>query len=216
MRTIVILLLLANITLFAYIQLDKASAGESDRLAQQVRPETIRLLTPQQVAALGPAKVAALADVCVEWGAFSDADRARALSELEPLGLGRLLTLKKVETISAYGVYLPKFANKAAADKRAGELTALGLKDVAVVDAGPQRLSIALGSFRTEDAAKAQVQALETKGVAGAQVIARQQAVPQTLLVIRDPEAAVVAKIKSLQTSFPEADTRIGVCDKSG
>ena len=82
MRTVLVLLLLANLTLFAYTRLDGGSGGEAVRLAEQVQPDKIKLLTPQEVAALGPAKVAALADVCVELGPFSEGDRARALADL--------------------------------------------------------------------------------------------------------------------------------------
>ena len=98
MRIVLALLLPANLALFGYTRLDGAGSGEAARLAQQVQPDRIRLLTPQQVATLGPAKVAALADVCLEWGPFNDGERARALAELEPAGLGRLLTQKRVET----------------------------------------------------------------------------------------------------------------------
>src|SRR5947199_3639 len=80
---LVFLLLLANLTLFAFIRLDSVGGGEGVRLSQQLQPEKIKLLTPQQVAALGPAKVASLADVCVEWGPLSDADRLRAQTRLE-------------------------------------------------------------------------------------------------------------------------------------
>src|SRR2546428_12034864 len=113
MRTIFILLLLANISLFAYTQLDRAGSGESARLAQQVQPNKIRLLTPQQVAALGPAKVAAPADGCLEWGPLNDADRAHALTELEPSCLGRVPTQKTVENSTAFWVYLPRASNPA-------------------------------------------------------------------------------------------------------
>ena len=85
MRIVIVLLLLANLTLYLYTRLD-TGGGEAMLLQDQVQPDKIKLLTPQQVAALGPAKVAALADVCVEWGPFSDVDRTRALAELEPLG----------------------------------------------------------------------------------------------------------------------------------
>ena len=80
MRTLVLLLLLANLTLFAYIKLDSLSTGEGVRLSQQVQPDKITLLTPQQVAALGPAKMSALADVCVEWGPLTEGDK-RAYEE---------------------------------------------------------------------------------------------------------------------------------------
>ena len=87
MRTLVLLLVLANLSFFGYTRLDTAREGEAGHLAAQVQPDKIKLLTPQQVAALGPSKVAALNDVCVEWGPFSDADRTRALSDIEPLAL---------------------------------------------------------------------------------------------------------------------------------
>ncbi len=97
MRTVVILLVLANLTLLGFTYLDGASGGESFRLTQQIQPDKIKLLTPQEVAALGPAKAASLADVCLEWGPFSDADRTRALADLDPLGLGKLVSQKKVD-----------------------------------------------------------------------------------------------------------------------
>src|SRR5207253_1996486 len=97
MRIVVLLLVIANLTFFAYTRLDNASRGESARLKQQIQPDKIKLLTPPQVAALGPAKMAALADVCIEWGPFSEAERAKAMTDLEPLQLGRLLSQRRVD-----------------------------------------------------------------------------------------------------------------------
>jgi hypothetical protein len=216
MRTVIILLLLANATLFAYTQLDHAGSGEAVRLAEQVQPNKIRLLTPQQVAALGPAKVAALADVCLEWGPFSEGEKARALGELEPSGLGRLLTQKRVETNATFWVFLPRSSNRATIDKRVADLKAAGVRDIAVVDSGAQRYTISLGVFRSEDAARAWVADLARQGIADAQAGPRQQTLPQTLLVIRDPEAGVVARVRALHSTYPGTDIRIGSCDKGG
>ena len=141
MRTLVILLLLANLTLFAYTRLDSAG-GEGVRLREQVRPDKIKLLSPQEVAALGPASAASLADVCLEWGPFADADRARALAELDSLGLSKLVSQKRVET-----------------------------------GAG-----------------------------------ARAQAVAQTLIVVRDPQQPLLARLRELASSYPGADAKVGVC----
>src|SRR6476620_9648883 len=150
MRTVVIFLLLANLTFFAFTRLDATSEGEAVRLVEQVQPDKIKLLTPQQVAALGPAKVAALADVCLEWGPLSEADRARALSDLEPLQLGKLLTQRKIETSNAFWVYLPPVQNRADADRRAADAKAKGLTDVAVVETGKERFAVSLGAFANE------------------------------------------------------------------
>ena len=94
---VVILLAIANLTFFFYTLLDSAGRGESARLKQQIQPDKIKLLTPPQVAALGPAKMAALADVCVEWGPFSDIERVKAIADLEPLQLGRLLSQRRID-----------------------------------------------------------------------------------------------------------------------
>jgi len=215
MRTVVLFLLLANLTLFGYTRLDSVGSGEGARLAQQVQPDKIALLTPQQVAALGPAKAAALADVCVEWGPMTDTDRARALTDLEALALGKLLSQKRVDVAVAYWVYLPPFANKAAADKRAAELRGTGIRDVSVVDGGPLRHAVALGAFRSEDAANALVADLGKRGIGGAKVGARAQTVAQTALVIRDPPQPAIAKLRELAPGYPGAEVRIGTCDKA-
>jgi hypothetical protein len=119
MRIVIILMVFANMAFFAYTWLD-SGGGEAMLLQDQVQPDKIKLLTPQQVAALGPTKVAALADVCVEWGPFSDAERARALADLEPFALGRLLSQKRVEFDNGYWVNMGPFATRVAAETRIG------------------------------------------------------------------------------------------------
>ena len=74
MRTIVALLLLANLALFAYSRFEQMNEGEPDRLANLLQPEKIKLLSPSQVANLGPGKAAQLQNVCLEWGSFTDAE----------------------------------------------------------------------------------------------------------------------------------------------
>jgi SPOR domain len=215
MRTLVLLLLLANVTMFGYTKLDGVGSGEGVRLSQQVQPDKVKLLTAQQVAALGPGKVAALADVCVEWGPLSDSDRARALAVVEPLDLGKLMTQKKVEIIANYWLFLPPSANKSTADRRVDELKTQGVKEASVVDAGPQHLAISLGTFRTEDEAQARLDALTKQGVKNAKLGQRVQAVQQTVLVVRDPPAPAVVRLKELQGAFPGTDVKIGSCEKT-
>lgn len=214
MRTLVVFLLLANLALAGYLWLEGASGGEGVRLKEQVQPDKIKLLSPQEVAALGPSKAAALANVCLEWGPFGESERARALADIEPLGLGKLVSQRRIETPAAWWVYLPPFATKAAAEKRAAELRAAGQKDLFVVDGGPQRLAISLGVFRTEDAANAQLAELTKQGVAGAKVGPRQQVVVQSLIVIRDPQQPVIAKLRELTPGYPAAEMKIGDCEK--
>ena len=146
MRIVIVLLLLANVTLYLYTRLD-TGGGEAVLLQDQVQPDKIKLLTPQQVAALGPAKVAALNDVCVEWGPFSDVDRSRALSDIEPLALGRLVSQKKVDFDNGYWVNMGPFATRPSAENRVAELRRQGLKEKSVADAPKGQFAISFGNF---------------------------------------------------------------------
>jgi hypothetical protein len=215
LRIVVLLLLLANLTFLAYTRLDATREGEAIRLAEQVQPDKIKLLTPQQVAALGPAKVAALADVCLEWGPLSDADRARALAALEPLALGKLLTQRRAETTAAFWVYLPAAPSRADAERRAADARERGVAGAAVVDVGSQRYAVSLGAFATEDAAGARLGEVAKLGLANAKMGPRQQVIAQTTLVIRDPQAPVVAQIRDLAPAYPGSEVKIGNCDRT-
>ena len=215
MRTVLVLLLLANLTLFAYTRLDGGSGGEAVRLAEQVQPDKIKLLTPQEVAALGPAKVAALADVCVEWGPFSETDRARALADLEPLAIGKLTTQRRVDVAGAWSAALAPYSNRAAAERRAGELRAQNLRDVAVGESPGGKFVVLIGAFRTEDAAKTYASELARLGVAIPTTAQRTAPVSQTLVVVRDPPANVVARMRELQASYPGVDLKVGSCERS-
>ena len=211
MRIVVLLLLVANFTLLGYTLLD-SGGGEGVRLQQQVQPEKVKLLTPQEVAALGPAKVAALADVCVEFGPFSDSEKSRVMSDLEPLALGRLLTQRRVDLDNAFTVSLTPSPNRGAADSRIAELRRQGLKDMTVADLGRGQFAVTFGVFRTEPAAQKYLDELTKQGVKIARVLSRQPSQAQTLLVVRDPQQSVVVRLKELQAQYAGTDVKVGAC----
>jgi hypothetical protein len=124
------------------------------------------------------------------------------------------MTQKKVEVIASYWVFLPPAANRAAADQRLAELKASGIKDLSVIDSGPQRNAISLGVFRGEEAARNRLASLQAQGLANARLEPRTQSVQQTMLVVRDPTAQAMTRLKELQSEFPGSDTKIGSCDK--
>ena len=212
MRAAVLLLILANVILFGYVRLDRAAQSEAGRLATQVQPDRIRVLTSQQVAALGPGKVAALADVCIEWGPFSDADRIRAQADIEPLQLGRLVSQRPVVPDPMFWVNTGPVSSRTSADKRAAELRLLAVDDLSVVDAGRGQYTVSLGMFRTEAAANARVEALASRGVAGAHVEPRPSGAAQSMLVVRDPPQPAVARLRELQPQYPGSDIKVGAC----
>ena len=215
MKLLVALLVIANIALFAWGRLDRMSQSESNRLNKQLAPEKIRVLSPQQVAALGPAKISQLANVCLEWGAFTEQERGAVLAALEPLQLGRQMRERRVEHSSAYWVYLPPFPSKAAAERRIVELRTLGLKDFYVMSDGRDRNAISLGVFKSEEAANKFLETIRAQGVANARSGARVQAIAQTVIVLRDPQPAQTQRIQALKADFAGSEVQIGPCDKA-
>lgn len=215
MRTFVALLLLANLGLFAYSQYAQMNQGEPARIANQLQPEKIKLLAPSQVANLGPAKAAQLNNVCLEWGAFTDAERIAAIAALEPLQLGKQMSQRRAETTSSFWVFVPPLSSKQAADKKVGELKAMGLTDYYILNDGPQKNAISLGIFKSEEAAIRYHEAIKTRGVISARVGPRAQPVAQTVLVIRDPQPAQAETLQQLKNDFAGSEVKIGSCDRT-
>ncbi|MEO7761654.1 MAG: SPOR domain-containing protein [Casimicrobiaceae bacterium] len=215
MKTLVVLLILANIALFGYGEFNRMSESESNRLQRQLAPEKIKILTPQQVAALGPAKAAQLANVCLEWGSFTEPERTRVLVALEPLQLGRQMSQRRIESTSAYWVYVPPLPSKPAAEKKVAELRTLGLKDFFILSDGAQRNAISLGVFKTGDAANKFLETIKAQGVKNARSGERTQTIQQTVIVLRDPQPAQTQQIQSMKAGFAGSDVQIGPCDKT-
>ena len=212
MRTVFFVLVLANVSFFAYAWLGaRAEAnGDAQITGQQLNPEKIRLLMPEQVSALTrkpePPKVAT---VCLEWGAFVGGDAARAGQALEPLGLGAKLTQRKQEDVAGFWVYIPPFASRQVAAQKAGELKRLGVDEYFVMPDDPKwRNAISLGVFKTEEAAKARLDALRAKGVTSATIGARETQRSKTYFQVREANLTLAAKLNELKQGFAGTELR--------
>lgn len=212
MRVAVLLLILVNVVVFAYARLDRAAQSEPGRLQDQVQPERIKLLSPRDVAALRPASAAAAASVCLEWGPFAEGERARAQADLEPLALGRLVSQRPVGTDTAYWVNTGAMPSRVVAERRAAELRAQSITDLSVVDYAHGQFTVSLGVFRTQAAGTARAETLAARGVLGVHVEPRAQGAGQTILVVRDPPDAAVARIKALQAQYAGSELKVGTC----
>jgi hypothetical protein len=212
MRTVFFILLLANVSFFAYAWLSTGAEanGDAQIVAQQLNREKIRLLTAEQVSALTrkpePPKAPG---VCLEWGAFAGGDAARAGQALEPLGLGAKLTQRRQEDVSGFWVYIPPFASRQTATQKAVELKRLGVDEYFVMPDDPKwRNAISLGVFKTEEAAKARLDALRAKGVKSATVGARETQLGKTYFQVREANSTVAAKLNELKQGFAGTEVR--------
>lgn len=206
MRALFFLLVLANIAFLAWHQgyLGGASdqSGEGSRLAQQIAPDKIRLIAPEQAKKLAEAP-ARPSNACIEWGPFTGPDYERLQVLLVAMEPAPKFVTRRIDETAGWWVFIPAQPNKAAADKKGGELKALGVAEFFVInDDGPNRNAISLGVFKTEDAAKSYLDKLVRQGVKNARAAERETKVAKTLLTFRDVDDALRQKLADLRREF--------------
>ena len=212
LRTLFLVLLLANVAFFAwsrYVSPPDASADPLP-LERQIEPEKLKVIAPSELppAAARPAS-AAVALKCIEWGSFTLADAPRAEKALEPFALGARLAQRRTEENAGWWVFIPPQGNRPAALKKANELKTLGIDDYFIVqEEGPQHWALSLGVFRSEEAAQARLAALRAQGVRSAQIGARDTVVPKVWLQVKEVDAPLLARMKDLARSVAGSELR--------
>jgi hypothetical protein len=230
MRIVFFVLLLGNLAFFAWSWLARAGSGEGQLLDQQLHPEAIRLLTPEQVAkaaakqvppapakpekapetqaaakAPEPVKVAE----CMELGAFNSAEAAKVEQALGPLALGPRLSQRRVEETAGFWVFIPPQPNRQSANVKVAQLKKLGVGEFFVVQDDPEfRYAISLGVFKSREAARSRLAELRAKGVRSARVGARETLVPKVFFTVREVPEPVAARLNELRQSYPGAELK--------
>ena len=227
MRTVFFLLLLANLGYFAWTNFGPGAASDENQLVeQQLNPQAIRLLSPEQVAVLAaqrlkgaerakpPPATKPTVAACLELGAFNLADVPRAVQALEALGLGTRLAQRRTDDVASYWVFLPPQSTRQAANRKTAELRKLGVGDFFIVQEDSKfRFAISLGIFKTEEAAKARLAELRTKGVRTAQVGLRETPVQRVYFIIRDVPEALASRLDELRRDF--AGSELKACSRT-
>lgn len=226
MKLVFLLLLLANVALFAWqhgVFGRFAEPGrEPERIARQIGPERIRVLSERDVqllreranqaraasAATGAVPDLSLPQACVEFGDFQGADIGRVETALLGLGLGSRQTTRAVEVPGFYMVYVPPYKTRAEADRAVAELVSRGLKEVLVLSDGPLRFGISLGSFRDAELAKAHLASIEKLGVKTVRMSDKPTALSATRYQLRELDAATSRQLAEIRKEFPAQTIR--------
>ena len=227
MRALFLLLVLANLVYFTWAHVAREGASVEDQFQQlQIAPEKIKLLkaagkavsdkpkAPGKAIPPAPPKIASAAPVaCMEWGVFAGPDVARAEAALAQLELPAERIERTVTDAGGYWVYMPPLKTKADADRKVGELRALGVTEFFLVqDPGQWRNAISLGIFRTEEAAQGFLAGLKERGVRSAIAARRENFLKQVAFHVREPGAATVARLALIQEEFPGSEIKAGPC----
>ncbi|MBX3649777.1 MAG: SPOR domain-containing protein [Burkholderiales bacterium] len=215
MRILFLLLLFANLGFFAYHHLTGTSDEAAAQIALlQISPERISTVAAgTAVPASANASSQTVAAACVEWGLFGGAEVARADAALAALGLPADALQRRTSDIDGYWVHMPPLKTRVEADRKVGELKALGIEEFFVVqDAGPWRNAVSLGLFKNEEAARAELERLRQRGVRSATVVRREKLLKQVAFYVREPDPATVARLTELQRDFPATEIKAAVC----
>lgn len=225
LRLIVLLLILANGIYFAWSQglfraweFAPAQHTEPQRVAQQLRPENLRILkageargaetnamvpppAPAPVPALLEAVVATQPAECYEAGLFDDAQASTLRRTLEArLPAGSWLLVSAVEP-ARWIVYMGKYPNAEALAKKRQELASLNLKFEPINSASLEP-GLSLGGFDTQAAANTALASLTKRGVRTAQVVRERPEVRGTLLRLGAVDTALKPKLDEVRAAL--------------
>jgi hypothetical protein len=224
LRAIFLVLVAANLALFAWIRQYGPADGASDPepRGRQLSPEKIRILSPSELGDVAPQKplaptpasaaavpapsaaAAGPAAACIEWGGFALAEAPRAEQALAPLALGPRLAQRRSEEKAGWWVYIPSQGNRAAAQKKAVELKLLGVEEYFLLpEEDKMRWALSLGVFSSESAAKNRLETLKARGVRSALVGERETLVTKVWLQVRGADAALHGKLKEIAQGLP-------------
>lgn len=223
LKLLFFLLLAANAALFAYGEGYLGHFSGSEREPARLRHQQNADKLTQLSAAQAQAKVAAAAPpppvandepqtiACLEIGNFLLADARRFEAQIAALDLGDRQARRNLpgQEISSYIVYIPPQGSKEGADKKAGELRALGVSNYFVIsDSTPLRWAISLGVFKTETAAQNLLAALNKQGVHSARVAPRMSASKQMAFQFRDISRETKGRLLQIAEKFPAQESR--------
>nr|WP_229225080.1 SPOR domain-containing protein [Duganella violaceicalia] len=211
-----------NATLFAYgrgyLGHFSGNEREPERLLNQLNANKLAIISPEKANDASAAVASAAASArpapevlaCVEIGSFVLADARRFEAQLAPLNLGDRQSRHNLpgNEVSSYIVYMPPQGSKEGADKKAGELRALGVTNYFIMnDNSPLRWGISLGVFKTEGAAQNQLAILMKQGVRTARVAPRMSGSKLLAFQFRDVDTALKAKLEQFRAGYPNAES---------
>lgn len=208
LRLLVLFLVLVNCAYFAWSQGALAAYGwapaqpsESQRLAQQIKPETVHVMTPAEWTLLEAQMQADLAPKeCLQAGPFDDAQATvlRQILEVE-LAPGSW-QLQASTPAPRWIIYMGKFPTAQALVKKRAELVAMKLTPNGV--SNPELApGISLGSFDTQGEADAALIRLSQRGIRTARVVLEHGAGQQNLLKLPAVTEGTMPKLNGLLAS---------------
>ncbi|RCW65713.1 SPOR domain-containing protein [Pseudorhodoferax soli] len=228
LRTTALALLFANCAYFAWSQgllaplgLAPESAREPQRLAQQIRPEALRVtpVAPEPapsapVAPVPPAAPASQAEASTPAIPAATCLQAGPLDNTQAEGLRRALAAGGVPTAAwalepiappdRWIVYMGRYTDADALEKKRAELRALRV-DTAPITQAALAPGLSLGVFSTQESASEHLAQLTRRGVRTARVVPEHREPSSVRLRLPAADAALREQVQGLLAGRPLA-----------
>jgi hypothetical protein len=210
LRLLVAALLVANLGFYAWSQgwldgiVGARSIGdrEPERMARQLRPELVRVLTSGTAAPTAVADTAATAPgagACLEAGPFSDAEIAAAQAAAKGALPDARLADVKTDKPGSWMVYMGRYVDREALARKEAELKRRNLPYDEVRDTAALAPGLSLGRFDERNAAINALNQFALQGIRTARVVEVAPASSGHLLRIENADAALAAQASALK-----------------
>ena len=183
LRLIVLALVLANAGYYAYSQgllaaygFAPATQSEPQRLTQQIKPEMLRILNPQEAiqfeSTTPPTQVIASASAteCLQVGMFNEEQTMVLREKLVSTLPQNSWVIESALVPARWLVYMGKYSSDEAVVKKKSELRGRGVSFEALNNISLEP-GLSLGSFKTQPEAEAELNRIAKKGVKTAKVM---------------------------------------------
>ena len=238
MKLVVSLLVLLNVGLLAYFNLDLI-APKPAAVDHSIQPEKLKVLSEKELAAM-PKKnaqpavnatgtiVNAAAQVsvqtteqattqslssCYKWGNFTKTNLPSAQVVLVRLGLKSVVNQEAVaQQDKRFWVYYPPLKSAALAQQKAAEIKALGINELFIVQDSQWRNAISFGLFQDEQLATNLLNELQAKGVKGVTKALHNPGKSLTSLLIKAVSADAAAELQKIKPEFVGTELVSAAC----
>jgi len=214
LRPFVLLLLLSNLAYLAWSSgvlraygFAPDSQAEPQRLAQQIRPDALRILSASELKqvqdqAQDQAQAEQSPSECLSAGPLEEAQLAAVRSALETALPAGSWTVDAMDVAARWIIYMGPYPNADMLAKKRGELEALKLP-METPDNPALQPGISLGGFDSKPAADAALQQLSGRGIHTARVV--QERVPGKAYQLRLPALTPAWKAR-----LPDLHSQLG------
>lgn len=208
LRLLALLLVLANGAYFAWSQgllrdwgLAPAQQSEPQRLAQQIRPEALRILSPDDASRLDAATPAgAKAPECLQAGLYDDKQGAALRQALAALPSGAW-SLDNVVEPARWIVYMGRYPDAETVSIKKAELRLRHVSFEALVNPSLEP-GLSLGGFDFQEAAQQQLADLAGRGVRTARVVQERAELRGQLLRLPAVDEGLRARLEELKAAL--------------